>query len=60
MKHTQLLALLTLCSIANAVGGPSKVEKFDAEKKSVNEMLLVVKERIAAGEDKAVLFPSGQ
>ncbi len=60
MKSTHILSLVTVFSLACAIANPSKVEEFDSEKKSVKEMLGIVKEKLAAGERDAVIFPSGR
>lgn len=60
MKSTCIFSLVTVFSLACAIGNPSKIAEFDSEQSSVKEMLGIVKEKMAAGEKDAVIFPSGR
>lgn len=60
MKNALLHSLLALCFIGAAGAEPGKIDEFDADQRSIEEMLKAVREQVAAGEDKVVQFPSGQ
>ena len=60
MKPILLLSVIVLLCVRPAMGEPSKVKDFDDEKRSIREMLAVVRERMASGEKEAVIFPTGR